>query len=366
MTKKTSLYEEHVKSGAKFISFAGWMMPLHYGSQIKEHLEVRQNVGVFDVSHMTIIDLLGTGCRAFLRLLLTIDIDKLKVGQAGYALLLNHHAGIIDDLIVYYFGPDRFRLIFNASTHDTILAWLSRYAHDMAVGIQERVDLAMIAIQGPKAKEKLLPLLSSSAMDTTSTLGMFESTEVENWFIARTGYTGEDGYEVILPHQDMKVLWQKLIHAGVQPCGLGARDSLRIEAGLLLHGQDMNEEVSPLECGLDRFVDWEPSLREFVGKGALEIQKRLGIKKKMVGLLLLDKGILRSHQKIITDNNLEGYVTSGTFSPILNASIGFGRVPSGEAQGLVKIEMRDKLIRAKIVEPRFIKRGKILINIGEN
>ncbi|HVT62362.1 MAG TPA: glycine cleavage system aminomethyltransferase GcvT [Legionellaceae bacterium] len=358
MITKTPLYAEHIALNAKMVDFHGWYMPLHYGSQLAEHHYVRNDCGVFDVSHMTIVDILGAGGRQFLRLLLTQDIDHLHhVGRALYTCMCNQYGGIIDDLIVYQRGPDNYRLVLNAATKTKDLAWIHQNIQGYAADIQERPDLAMIAVQGPRAIEKTLSILTPMQADAVSTIAPFECVEPDNLFFARTGYTGEDGLEIIAPAHHIQYLWQQLLTNGVHPCGLAARDTLRIEAGLLLYGQDMNESTTPLESGLSWTVSWTPNDRDFIGRGALMAQKHKGLQYQLVGLALEDKAILRSGQTVIVDGIGEGIVTSGTFSPSLQRSIGFARIPIGSPKN-VWVDIRNKRCLAQTTPLRFIKKGK--------
>lgn len=358
MILKTPLHQDHLDSGGKMVDFHGWSMPLHYGSQLQEHLEVRSNAGVFDVSHMTIVDILGAGGRQFLRLLLANDIDQLQhIGRALYSCMCNQYGGILDDLIVYQRAPDNYRLILNSATKTHDLAWIRQHIQGYAADLQERSDLAMLAVQGPKAISKTLEILSPEHADAVSTIMPFESVERDHLFVARTGYTGEDGLEIIAPPTNIRQIWQALIRAGVKPCGLAARDTLRIEAGLLLYGQDMDETTTPLESGLNWTIAWEPQDRDFIGRGALLSQKQQGLKQKLVGLRLLDKGVMRSGQKVLVEGFPDGIITSGTFSPTLNQSIAFARVPSA-TQDEVRVEIRDKSYKAQVGKLRFIQKGK--------
>lgn len=358
MILKTALYQHHVDLGAKMVDFHGWYMPLHYGSQLQEHQEVRSNAGLFDVSHMTVIDILGAGGRQFLRLLLSHDIDQLPhIGRALYSCMCNQYGGIIDDLIVYQRGPDNYRLVLNAATKANDLAWIRQHIQGYAADLQERTDLAMIAVQGPHAIAKTLEMLTPMQADTVSTMAPFECVEPDNLFFARTGYTGEDGLEIIAPPEQILHLWQTLVQAGVQPCGLAARDTLRIEAGLMLYGQDMNQTTTPLESGLSWTITWDPHDRDFIGRSALLKQKQEGLKEKLVGLRLRDKAVMRAGQKVKIAGLPDGIITSGTFSPILNQSIAFARVPYATHED-ISVEIRDKLYPAQINKLRFIQKGK--------
>ena len=360
MTAKTPLYATHVKCGAKMVNFHGWEMPLHYGSQLNEHHQVRQDAGIFDVSHMTIVDILGAGGRLFLRKLLTNDVDALDHnGKALYSCMCNEHGGIIDDLIVYQRASDNYRIVLNSATRHEDLAWIRKVSEGFAVGLQERRELAMIAVQGPNAIAKARSILNPAQVDAVSTLTHFESVDVEQWFFARTGYTGEDGLEIIVPQDQVAQLWDDLVQAGVQPCGLAARDTLRLEAGMLLYGQDMDTSTTPLESGLAWTIKWEPADRDFIGMGALVSEKQLGIKRKMVGLTLLDKGIMRQGQRVVIDGQTDGVITSGSFSPTLGHSIALARVPVDTGTEVL-VDIRGKLIPATVGKPRFVKYGQAI------
>lgn len=361
MTEKTPLYACHLAAHAKMVPFHGWEMPLHYGSQIDEHHAVRKHAGIFDVSHMTVLDILGPGGRAFLRKLLTSDIDKIPhMGRALYTCLCNELGGILDDLIVYQRSPDNYRLILNSATRNTDLAWIQSKAYGFSVNLHERPELAMIAIQGPEALNIALKVLSPAEADAVSTLNFFECVDVERRFFARTGYTGEDGLEIIVPKEEAKTLWDSLIEGGAKPCGLGARDTLRLEAGLMLYGQDMDTSTTPLESGLSFTIHWEPLERDFIGMGALLSQKREGVPRKMVGLVLDEGGILRAGQSVIIPGLPNGVITSGTWSPTLQKSIALARVPA--ATGTVaSCEIRSKILPVRVVKPRFVKQGTVLI-----
>lgn len=358
MIAKTPLHATHITCGAKMVDFHGWDMPLHYGSQLNEHHQVRKDAGMFDVSHMTIIDVLGAGGRQFLRKLLTNDVDQLAHnGKALYSCMCNEHGGIIDDLIVYQRASDNYRVILNSATRQRDITWIREKSEGFSVGLQERRELAMLAVQGPEAITKTLTALSPAQIDAVSTLTNFECVDVDHWFFARTGYTGEDGFEIIVPKEIISQLWADLMNAGIKPCGLAARDTLRLEAGMMLYGQDMDETTTPLESGLAWTVKWEPEDRGFIGMGALLSQKQQGIKKTMVGLTLLDKGIMRNGQKVIIDGHADGIITSGSYSPTLDKSIALARVPVGTGDR-VMVDIRGKLIPAQVGKPRFIKHGK--------
>lgn len=354
MLSRTPLYAQHRALGAKMVDFHGWEMPLHYGSQLEEHHHVRHSAGMFDVSHMTIVDVLGAGDRQFLRKLLTNDIDLLAhTGRALYTCMCNENGGIMDDLIVYQRGPDNYRLVLNSATRTRDLTWIHQQAHGFSVGLQERTELAMIAVQGPEAIQKTLDMLNPTQADAVSTLAHFECVEPDQCFFARTGYTGEDGLEIMASQHTITQLWTTLLSSGVKPCGLAARDTLRLEAGMLLYGQDMDETTTPLESGLSWTVKWHPEDRDFIGMGALLSQKQRGIKRKLVGLTLEGQGIMRSGQRVIVDDHPDGMITSGTYSPTLNQSIAFARVPI-ETGDHVVVDVRGKMRSARVGKPKFM------------
>jgi len=356
MTQKTLLNASHRALGAKMVDFGGWDMPLNYGSQIEEHHAVRRDAGMFDVSHMTVVDLHGARTRDFLRRLLANSVDKLKVsGKALYSCMLTEQGGVIDDLIVYYLREDFFRVVVNASTRDKDLAWIERQAKAFDVTITERADLAMIAVQGPNARKKVQSLLSPALREKAAKIGKFVAAEGDGLFIARTGYTGEDGYEIIVPEAQAVDLWNKLIAAGVKPAGLGARDTLRLEAGMNLYGQDMDETITPWEAGLAWTVALDEG-RDFIGRAALEKQKSDGVTRTMVGLVMDDKGVLRHGQRVVTAHG-DGEILSGTFSPSLGKAIAFARVPTG-TEGKAEVDIRGKLTPVRVVKYPFVRDGK--------
>jgi aminomethyltransferase len=358
MGLKTALYDTHVLRGAKIVDFGGWDMPLHYGSQIEEHHAVRRDAGIFDVSHMGVVDLRGERVREFLRHLLANDVGRLKnPGKALYSCMLLPNGGVIDDLIVYFMSESWFRVVVNAGTRSKDLEWIRRHAAPFAVAVEELQNLAMVAVQGPRARDKTLSVLAPAARDAARDLAPFYGASAGPWFIARTGYTGEDGFEVMMPAADAAKTWDALCAQGIHPAGLGARDTLRLEAGMNLYGNDMDEDHHPLESGLAWTVAFEPAERDFIGRPALE-QLRRTPGNRLVGLLLEERGVLRSHQKVVP----AGEVTSGTFSPTLNRSIALARVPCTAAAG-VQVEIRGKLHAASIVKPPFVRHGKALIPI---
>lgn len=362
MAQRTALYEVHLAAGARLVDFGGWDMPVNFGSQIEEHHAVRRDAGMFDVSHMCVVDLQGRRARDYLRHLLANDVARLKTpGKALYSCMLREHGGVIDDLIVYFLEDAWFRIVVNAATRAKDLAWIRQQALPYEVAVSPRDDLAIIAVQGPQARVKAAPLLEPHG-EAALQLGTFVGAQFGRFFVARTGYTGEDGWEIMLPATDAAAFWLALAASGVRQCGLGARDTLRLEAGMNLYGADMNEDYSPLESGLEWTVAFEPPERDFIGRKALEAQKAVGPVHKLVGLVLEDKGVLRGHQKVYVAEVGEGEVTSGTFSPTLERSIGLARVPA-ETGGRVEVEIRGKRLAARVVRYPFARHGRACIEL---
>jgi aminomethyltransferase len=372
--RRTPLFELHQELGARIVDFGGWDMPVQYSSQIGEHHAVRRAAGVFDVSHMCAVDLKGARVRQFLQHLLANDVAKLKLpGKALYSCMLNEAGGVLDDLIVYFLNESWFRLVVNAGTRDKDLAWIRRIAQPFDVAATERTDLAILAIQGPEARAKTATLLSASGAAAAMALGPFFGGEIDGWFVARTGYTGEDGFEVMLPASDAVRVWRELNAARVASCGLGARDTLRLEAGMNLYGNDMDERTHPFESGLAWTVAMQPAERRFIGREALEKAQQTP-SRQLVGLILEDRGVLRSHQKVLVPDarsesaagdrapgaERAGEITSGTFSPTLERSIALARVPAGAVQQ-VQVDIRGKLLNARVVRPPFVRFGKAMI-----
>jgi aminomethyltransferase len=375
MGRRTPLFELHQELGARIVDFGGWDMPVQYSSQINEHHAVRRSSGVFDVSHMCVVDLKGSRVRRFLQYLLANDVAKLKQpGKALYSCMLNEAGGVLDDLIVYFLTESWFRVVVNAGTRDQDLAWIRAAAGDFEVEVVERSELAMLAIQGPEARGKTAKLLSASGGAAALALAPFFGGDIDGWFVARTGYTGEDGFEVTLPACDSVRVWRELNAAGVVSCGLGARDTLRLEAGMNLYGNDMDESTHPFESGLAWTVAMQPRDREFVGRKALEkvledCAAGRSAPRQLVGLILEDRGVLRSHQKVLVpadsggqssghDEPGTGEITSGTFSPTMERSIALARVPAGTVRQ-VQVDIRGKLLNARVVKPPFVRFGKV-------
>jgi aminomethyltransferase len=368
--KKTPLHAMHQALSARMVDFGGWDMPVNYGSQIDEHLAVRSDAGMFDVSHMRTVDLHGARVRDFLKLAVANNVDKLRApGRALYSCLLNPQGGVIDDLIIYFFSEDFFRIVINAGTADKDLAWLAQLNAERNFGVQiaPRADFAMIAVQGPRARAKTwqaIPAVqaASEALQPFNAV-IAQATPFGELMVARTGYTGEDGFEILVDAAQSAALWQALAATGIKPAGLGARDTLRLEAGMNLYGQDMDETISPLDAGLAWTVELE-SERDFVGKAALQAS---GQRAAFVGLVLRPEsgksgGVLRAHQKVITAAG-DGEITSGTFSPSLHLSIAFARVPASvQAGDTVQVQIRDKLLPASVVKLPFVRHGRVLVS----
>ena len=364
MPRQTPLNELHRAAGARMVDFGGWDMPVNYGSQIEEHHAVRREAGMFDVSHMQVVDIEGPDARAFLRRALANNVDKLtSPGRALYSCMLNERGGVVDDLITYFFRDDWFRLVVNAGTAAKDIAWLQRLAGEWKsdVAIKPRTELAIIAVQGPRAREIVWKAFPQTKAPSEA-IGAFNAAIAGDVMVGRTGYTGEDGFEVVVPASQVQSAWKALESAGARPCGLGARDTLRLEAGMNLYGQDMDEDVSPLDAGLAWTVDLAAP-RDFVGKAALQSK---GQASDFAGLLLLDAGgVLRAHQKVITAKG-EGEITSGTFSPTLSRSIALARLPRGVAPGdTVHVQVRDKQLAARVVKLPFVRKGKVLVETQE-
>ncbi len=358
MGQRTPLYQKHLDAGAKIVDFAGWDMPINYGSQIEEHNQVRTAAGVFDVSHMTVLDVAGNDACDYLRHLLANDVAKLdEAGRALYSAMLKPDGGVIDDLIVYRtsFG---YRVVVNCATRDKDLAWMQEQTTGFEVTVNERPELAILAVHGPLSLEKVIGLLDANKAETVGTLKNFRGAELGDWFIARTGYTGEKGLEFILPAADAPALWNQLLAVDVKPVGLGARDTLRLEAGMNLYGQDMDETTSPIVSNMAQTIAWEPDDRDFIGREAVTEQlnqQGQGALPALTGLVLEERGVLRAGQKVITDQG-EGFITSGSFSPTLKHSIALARIPINSTS--CEVELRGKPTPVRIVQPNFVRFGK--------
>ncbi len=362
MTQQTVLHPQHLEAGAKMVDFHGWDMPINYGSQLEEHHVVRNDAGMFDVSHMTIVDVKGSQAKPFLQKLLANDVARItQPGKALYSGMLNEQGGVIDDLITYFFADDHYRMIVNSATREKDLAWMNQQAQGVDVSLTERPELAMIAVQGPNAKAKAAQVFSDEQNAAVEGMKPFFGVQSGDLFIATTGYTGEDGYEIVVPVTQAAALWNALLAAGVSPCGLGARDTLRLEAGMNLYGQDMDETVSPLAANMAWTIAWEPAERDFIGRSVLEAQKAAGDQPKLVGLVMKEKGVLRAGTPVrfVDDQGQEqlGVITSGSFSPTLGHSIALARVPRSVGAN-AEVEMRKKWMPVSVVKPTFVRFGK--------
>lgn len=354
MGSRTPLYQQHLDLGAKMVDFGGWDMPIQYSSLIDEHHAVRQGAGIFDVSHMTVVDVTGDDARDYLRKLLANDVDRAPDGKAIYTAMLNEQGGVLDDLIVYRRnGDDDYRLVVNCATRAKDLAWMQQRTPGFDVAVEERPELAMIAVQGPDARA-LVGKVKPALAGTIDGLKIFGFAERDGWLLARTGYTGEDGVEIILPGDDAPAFWEALVEAGVTPCGLGARDTLRLEAGLNLYGNDMGETTTPLEANMGWTVAFGEG-RDFIGHTALDAQQGTD-HPVLLGLLMEGRGVLRAHQPVFTEQG-EGEITSGTFSPTLGQSIALARLPAG-SRGRAEVEIRGRRQPVRIVKPPFVRNGK--------
>ncbi|MFC4160249.1 glycine cleavage system aminomethyltransferase GcvT [Chitinimonas lacunae] len=357
MPQRTALFDAHLAAGGKMVDFAGWEMPINYGSQIKEHEAVRGDAGMFDVSHMTAVDISGSDATTFMRRLIANDVAKLGFeGKALYSGMLNHEGGVVDDLIVYrtQWG---YRVVINAGTTDKDLAWMGRQAEGFSVSLTPRRDLGIVAVQGPNALMRVKSAKPEAAALIES-LQPFVGQPLGDWFIARTGYTGEDGLEIMVPVGEITGFWNALLAAGVVPAGLGARDTLRLEAGMNLYGNEMDDSVSPLKAGMGWTVAWEPAERDFIGREAIAAEKAAGLSQKQVGLVFEGKGVLRSHMRVVTPSG-DGEITSGTFSPTLKISIAMARVPAAVKVGdTIEVDVRGKLEPARVVKMPFVRNGK--------
>lgn len=359
MGQRTSLYQKHVEAGARMVDFAGWEMPINYGSQIEEHNQVRHHAGMFDVSHMTVIDVDGPDAGDFLRYLLANDVARLDTaGRALYSAMLNDSGGVVDDLIVYRLQAG-YRLVVNCATRAKDLRWIGDHVGGLGVGIRERPELAILAVHGPESIERACAALPPEWTRIIGALGNFRAAELPgDWFIARTGYTGEKGLELIFPATEAPTVWDSLLAAGVQPIGLGARDTLRLEAGMNLYGHDMDESVSPLAANMEQTIAWEPLDRRFVGREAVTEHRALqrdGKLPVLAGLVLEGRGVLREGQKVITDRG-EGIITSGSFSPTLKHSIALARIPLDSSR--CEVDLRGIPTPVRIVRPNFVRFGK--------
>ena len=362
--KRTPLADSHVKLGGRMVDFGGWYMPVQYKGVVDEHMAVRHKVGLFDVSHMGEIRVRGEGTEAFLNSITTNDVTRVADGQAQYTVLTNEDGGVLDDLLIYRFSHDHYLLVVNAGTQDKDFAWISKHTGDHKVVVaNESSDTGQIAIQGPLA-EQVLQRLVSNPLDEVAYYHFVEANiNGVTVLISRTGYTGEDGFECYLAAEQTPALWDLLLETGkdegIEPCGLGARDTLRLESRMNLYGNDMDETTSVLEAGLG----WAVKLKkeaDFVGKAALIAQKRAKLTRKLVAFTLNDRGIARHGYPVVDEQGNEiGTVTSGSHSPSLKTSIGLAYVPMelSKAGSTIHIKIRKKIASAVVIKGPFYKRA---------
>jgi len=353
------LKDAHVAAGGKLVDFAGWQLPVHYGSQMEEHRAVREQAGVFDISHMTIVDLHGSGVRDWLRTLLANDVGKLADGEAQYGCLCNERGGVVDDVIAYRHDSDHWRLIVNAATREKDIAWLAGHC-PVGVELQTPEAMAMLAVQGPDGVALAMQALRETRefVPELSALERFSFAGANDLFVARTGYTGEDGVELALPASEVMALWEALVASGARPCGLGARDTLRLEAGMSLYGNDLDEEHSPVECGLSWTVDLADDNRDFIGRAVVALHKTQGGRCVRIGLVREERGVLRAGQPVVLDGRQVGVLTSGTFSPTLQHSIALARVEAA-IDGGCDVLVRDRPLSVQRAAIPFVRRGTV-------
>jgi aminomethyltransferase len=352
----TPLYDEHVRLGARMVPFAGWEMPVQYTGVIEEHNAVRQRAGMFDVSHMGRFEVHGQDAARFLGYICTWDMARLAPGEGHYAAACNEAGGILDDVYVFSLDPERYLIVVNASNAPKMKAWMEGHIANFNARLVDRYEsTAMIAVQGPEAIERM-------GGDFVRSIKPRHCAETD-WrghrlFASRTGYTGEDGLELVIGAEAAPDLWRELLEAEITPVGLGARDTLRLEAALLLYGNDMDEETNPLEVGLDWVVTFDDGA-DFLGRTALQHIAKAGVERTLVCLRALDRGVMRHGCAIVSGGQNVGIVTSGTFSPTLGTSIGMGFVPRAMAEGTrIDVDVRGRVLPAEIVPRPFYKRPK--------
>lgn len=363
MSKHTPLHAAHLAAGAKMTDFSGYDMPLNYGSQVAEHEAVRKAAGVFDVSHMLAVDLAGPGARNCLRRLLSNDVDRLREdGQALYSAMLSETGGVLDDLLVYRIGA-RYRLVLNCGRRDADLAWIRRQAQGFAVEVRPRTDLAILALQGPEARRRFGELFPEAApgLDALKPFRSLAWPDASG-LLARTGYTGEDGLEIMLPAGDANGLWERLLRAGVSPVGLAARDTLRLEAGMNLYGNDMDETVSPIEANMRHALALADD-RQFIGREAVAALQASGQARVFCGLLLEGRGVLRPGQRVYHGERQVGSLLSGAFSPTLRLGLGLCRLQPGTGTAGLSVAIRDEFKPVRAVRPPFVRHGKAVFRM---
>lgn len=362
LVRRTPLHDTHQAAGGKLVEFAGWQMPVQYSGVLQEHRAVRTAAGIFDVSHMGEFRVAGEGAEAFLQAMTPNDVAKLKPGRIHYSGLLTERGTYVDDLLVYRLAEEEFLLVVNAANAEKDLTWLEAHMADGVVLEDVSSDYGLIALQGPKA-EAILSGLTSTDLEAIRYYA-FEQGQVNgrSAIISRTGYTGEDGFELYLAPEDTPAVWDRLMEAGgpegLVPAGLGARDTLRMEAAMALYGHEIDDTTTPLEAGLQWVVKLEAA--DFVGRQALVEMKDAGLTRKLVGFNVEGRGIARQGHKVIADGEEVGFVTSGTFSPTLERAIGMAYVPVSMAAigSSLSLDIRGKVVPAVIVDLPFYKRAK--------
>lgn len=356
MVEKTALHQVHVDNAAKLVDFSGYSMPLHYGSVIREHLAVRESAGMFDISHMGILNIEGSGAKEWLRIMLTNDVAKLDTGRGLYSCLCRQDGGVIDDLIVFMLGENHYRLYIDAARCAKDRIWLDAHLVD-DVQITQVTGNAMIAVQGPDAVAFTCNALEALGVPMElAELPRFSFLTHGKWFVSRTGYTGEDGVEITLPEYEASELWLALEEEFVIPAGLGARDTLRVEAGFGVYGQDIDEKHTPAESGLERTIDISDETRQFIGRKILEDHKQFGGRFFQVGLMLDGQGLLRRGANVQLVGQSIGNITSGSYSPVRAVSVGLARV-SRTFTGSCDVSVRDRLRPARITTIPFVPHG---------
>ncbi|NVM34160.1 MAG: glycine cleavage system aminomethyltransferase GcvT [Candidatus Lokiarchaeota archaeon] len=353
--KKTALYETHVKHAARMVNFAGWYMPVQYESIIKEHEAVRSHSGIFDISHMGEFFLEGKDVIKFLQYIMINDLNLLEPSKGQYSCMCYENGAVVDDLVYYEETPERFRMIVNASNIEKDFKWLNDHIGESDVKITNlSTKRSRIAFQGPKTDENLQPLVDVDLSQINRFYFAHCTLKGNSIFIARTGYTGERGFEISFENEFAEKIWNDLLNTGAIPAGLGARDSLRLEASYSLYGHEISDAITPIEAGLSWLVKPKEGI-EYIGKNVLMNQKSEGAKRIIVGLNLIDKGIIRENFKIFKNGNEIGFVTSGGYSPTLKKTIGLGLVEKqySEIGNKIEIEIRNKLLKGEIVSTPF-------------
>lgn len=360
--KRTPLFPIHQKYGGKLIDFVGWELPVEYKGIIEEHMMVRTKAGMFDVSHMGEIEVKGANSTAFINKLLTNNFAEMEVGQVRYALMCNENGGVVDDVLVYKISSDCYLIVVNAANSAKDFDWLKNHvSSDKASVTDVSSSLAQIAIQGPLAQEILQPLCKAD-LKTIKYYHFFPDLEVSGikCIVSRTGYTGEDGFEIYVAPEDACLIWESILEKGgedITPCGLGARDTLRLEAKLPLYGHEIDEDITPLEAGLDRFVKFEKDF--FIGKESLENQKKNGLERKLMELEMVERGLPRHGYEIQKNNKKIGYVTSGGYLPFLDKNLGLGLIQSefAEIGSEVEVIIRKRAVKARLGKDLFYSRN---------